>query len=74
MKFFGFGKDKSAPDFKKRDTSGLRNLDSVVKSEFENKVDDYKINQELVNRTPIDLIGDKWPRQSLYHGTVYGVE
>ncbi len=75
MKIFGFGKDKSVPAREKPDTSGLRNLDAVKEDpQLKNIISDEKINQDLISRTAVDLIGDKWPRQSLFHGTAYGVE
>ena len=75
MKIFGFGKDKSIPKTDKLDTSGLKNLESEKSApKFKNLDDSNKSNYKLFNRPAIDLIGDKWPRQSLFHGTAYGVE
>ena len=75
MKIFGFGKDKKAEKRQKPDTSGLKNLDSKAsESKLHNIVDSNKLNYELFDRPAVDLIGDKWPRQSLFHGTAYGVE
>ena len=73
MKIFGFGKDKSVPKMDKLDTSDSKKLaDSEPK--LQKIVDSNTINYELFNRPAVDLIGDKWPRQSLFHGTAYGVE
>ena len=75
MKIFGFGKDKSVQKMDKPDTSGMENLgQEKTKAEFGNFIGDDKSYDELVNRTAVDLIGDKWPRQSLYHGSAFGVE
>ena len=75
MKIFGFGKDKKVSKRVKPDTSGLKNLDSKAsESKLHNIVDSNKLNYELFDRPAVDLIGDKWPRQSLFHGTAYGVE
>lgn len=75
MKIFGFGKDKKVDKRQKPDTSGLKNLDSEASvSKLHNIVDSNKLNSELFDRPAVDLIGDKWPRQSLFHGTAYGVE
>ena len=73
MKIFGFGKDKSVPKMDKLETSSSKNIaDSEPK--LQNMVDSNTINYELFSRPAVDLIGDKWPRQSLFHGTAYGVE
>ncbi len=75
MKIFGFGKDKKDSKRVKPDTSGLKNLDSEPSaSKLQSVVDSNKLNYELFDRPAVDLIGDKWPRQSLFHGTAYGVE
>ena len=75
MKIFGFGKDKKVAKREKPDTSGLKNLESEKSDpKLQYLVDSDKSNFELFNRPAVDLIGDKWPRQSLFHGTAYGVE
>ena len=75
MKIFGFGKDKSVQKLDKPDTSGLENLgQEKSKAEFGNFIGDDKSYDELVSRAAVDLIGDKWPRQSLFHGSAFGVE